>query len=675
MRPNCADLGNSPPTGDQIGETGVMTPPVQTSCPLDCPDTCSLAVTVTDGRITKIDAAPGNPLTAGFICQKVKHHAQRIYSPIRIQTPLVRNGPKGSGEFRVASWDEALDLVVDRMRDAIATHGAESIVPYLYNSSAGALQSVLTERLFRRLGATEVDHTICALTHGIAYESTYDGMASADSGDVVHSKLIVLWGANPTASNTHLLPLLNVAQREHGARLIVVDPRRTGVAKRADHWVAVRPGTDVVLAYAIARELEAHDWIDRAFVDQYVDGVEPFLDAARVWTLERAAEICGVDPHEIASIAHDLASIRPAMVRPGWGLERTRNGGSACAAVMALPALVGQFGVLGSGILVSQSEAAPLDSGRRSADERHTPRPRHLNMNELGAKLTDEHYRPRIAVLFVQGANPVVMNPNQHAVVEGLAREDLFTVVHEQVLTDTARWADVVLPAASHFEYDDIAASYGSYVLQPIVKVVENIGESVSNHELAVMLGARFGFSGDRFPQLSHDLAAAMMTDGGDPLATRVLREPGSVIQFATCAPRRGKANLAGLPNFGVPRYEELHDRHPLTLITPASPRLINSMFGEFNNPDVTIRIHPDDAAPRGLTDGCEVRVFNDAGSVLTFATFDDDVRPGVVSMTKGVWLTAMPGGVGVNALVPDTLSDVGDGACFNDARVEVTAQ
>ena len=629
---------------------------------------------MTDGRIAGIDAATGNPFTGGFICQKVKRHAQRVYSPSRVLTPLIRTGPKGSGEFRAASWDEALDLVVDRMQDAIATHGAESIVPYLYNSSAGALQSVLTERFFRRLGATEVDHTICALTHGIAYASTYDGMPSVDSGDVVHSKLIVLWGANPTASNTHLLPLLNVAQREHGARLIVVDPRRTGVAKRADHWVAVRPGTDVVLAYAIARELEAHDWIDRAFVEQNVDGVEPFLDAARVWTLERAAEICGVEPHEIHSIARDFASIRPALVRPGWGLERTRNGGSACAAVMALPALTGQFGVLGSGILVSQSEAAPLDSGPRSADERHTPRPRHLNMNELGAKLNDQNDHPRIAMLFVQGANPVVMNPNQNAVVEGLARDDLFTVVHEQVLTDTARWADVVLPATTHFEYDDVAASYGSYVLQPVVNVIENIGESVSNHELAVLLAERFGFARDRFPQQSRDLAAEMITDGGDPLATRVLREPGSLIQFTTCAPNRGKANLAGLPNFGVPRYEELHDRHPLTLITPASPRLINSMFGEFNSPDVTIRIHPDDAERRGLTDGCEVRVFNDAASVLTSATFDDDVRPGVVSMTKGVWLSAMPGGVGVNALIPDTLSDVGDGACFNDARVEVIA-
>ncbi len=652
-----------------------MTYTAQTSCPLDCPDTCSLAVSVQDGRITDIAAAAGNPLTDGFICQKVKHHAERVYSPIRIENPLIRSGPKGSGEFRTATWDEALDVVVERMHAAIAANGAESIVPYVYNSSAASLQSVLTERLFRRLGATEVDHTICALTHGLAYAYTYGDMPSADAADVVHSKLIILWGANPTVSNTHLLPLLNVAQRERGARLIVIDPRRTGVAKRADHWVGVRPGTDVVLAYAIARELEARDWIDRAFVEAHVEGVEPFLDAARVWTLDRAANVCGIEVDDIQSIARDLASIRPAMLRPGWGLERTRNGGSACAAVMALPALVGQFGVVGAGVMVSQSEAAPIGSGGRAAQERHTPRPRHLNMNELGAKLVDPHYDPPISVLFVQGANPVVMNPNQHAVVRGLEREDLFTVVHEQVLTDTARWADVVLPATTNYEYEDVAVSYGSYVLQPTTKVIEPIGQSLSNHDLAVQLAVRLGFDGERFPQSSVELRAQSIQDGGDPLATRVLHEPGTVIQFATRTPSTGKANLAALPIFAVPRFEELQDPYPLTLITPASPRLINSIFGEFNSPDVSIRVHSVDASFRGLTDGCDVRVFNAAGSVQTTVTIDDDVRPGVVSMTKGVWLNAMLDGVGVNALVPDTLSDLGDGACFNDARVEVIAR
>jgi anaerobic selenocysteine-containing dehydrogenase len=640
-----------------------------TTCPLDCPDTCSIAVTVTDGRITAVDAAPGNPFTADFICAKVKHHAERVYAPERVLTPLLRTGAKGDGEFRVASWDEALDAAVDGFRRAIDAHGAESIVPYLYNSSAASLQSVLTERLFRRLGASEVDHTICAATHGAAYWSLYGDMLSADPADLVHSKLIVLWGANPAVTNTHLLPLMNEAQRKRGAKLVVVDPRATGAAKRADVHLAVRPGTDVVLALAIARELHANDLIDRDFCARHTEGLDAYLAAADEWTLDRAAEICGVDATDIEQLARDLATVRPAMVRPGWGLERNRNGGSACVAVMALPLLTGQYGTPGAGLMVSTSSAAPITSGGRAPEEKHTPRPRHFNMNDLGRALTDPAYAPPVAVLFVQGANPAVMNPRAGLVQDGLRRDDLFTVVHDQVLTDTARFADVVLPACTHFEYDDLAASYGTYTLQPVHRVIEPPGEAVTNNELAARLAGRLGFPAAPFAVRPDDFLPPLVTDDlGVPDATRVLREPGTTIQFVDTFPTGGKARL----DAHVPRFAPLDSAQALALISPAGPRTINSIFGESLSPDPTIRLSPADAAARGIAEGDTVSVRNEHGAITAIARVDDAVREGVAAMTKGVWPRSMPGGVGMNVLVPDTLSDLAGGACFNDTRVEV---
>ena len=320
-----------------------------TACPLDCPDTCSTEVTVTDGRIVKVDAAPGNPFTDGFICQKVKHHARRVYAPERVMTPLLRTGPKGAGEFRAATWDEALDLVVDRLRAAEAGAGPESVVPYVYNSSAPLLQDEAGERLWRRFGASRVRHTICAATFGAAYRSVFGDMLSADPLDVVHSQLIVLWGANPTVSNIHFAPLVTRAQKEHGAPVVVVDPRGTASAKRADLHLAVRPGTDVVLAYAVAHELAHRDLLDRGSSPSTRPGSTSSSPPrpGTPSTSRPGSATCRAA--SITELAELLGTVRPALVRAGWGLERNRNGGSACAAVFSLPVLAGQFGEAGAG--------------------------------------------------------------------------------------------------------------------------------------------------------------------------------------------------------------------------------------------------------------------------------------------------------------------------------------
>ena len=646
-----------------------------TACPLDCPDTCSLSVTIENGRLQTVDAAPGNPLTAGFICQKVKHHARRVYAPERVLTPLVRTGAKGAGEFRPISWDDALDLFAAKLRDAVARFGAESVVPYLYNSSAPSLSDVVPTRFFRRFGASIVDDTICAATYGMAWDEMFGGMLSADPLDVVHSRLVVVWGANPSVSNVHFPPLVNDA-RKAGARLVVVDPRRTAMARRADRHLAPVPGTDVVLALAMATHLARTDLLDRAFLDAHVDGVDEYLDAAAEWTPERAATVCGVGAAEIAATAEELVAVKPAMLRAGWGLERSRNGGSACVAVFALAVLAGQFGVPGSGIFASLSDAAPLGRGTPDPAERPQPAPRHVNMNSFGAVLCDEKLDPPVAVLFVQGANPAASNPNQRLVHQGLARDDLFTVVHEQVLTDTARFADLVLPATTHFEVDDVAASYGSYVLQEIPAVIGRVGESRTNNELGEALAARFGYPAERFTAEPSTVVNGAVTDDGGAHGARTLRDPGTTVQFRDTFPTWAskRARLAGLAEIGVPRYRELHSAYPIALLSPANPKTINTMFGEFDGPDPIVRVHPDDAAARGLADGDTVRVYNDQGELEIGLRIDADLRPGVATIPKGLWCRSLPGGMTANALVPDTLSDLAGGATFNDARVEIRA-
>jgi anaerobic selenocysteine-containing dehydrogenase len=642
-----------------------------TACPLDCPDTCSLTVTVDEGRLVAVDAAPGNPITDGFICQKVKHHPERVYSPERIMTPLLRTGPKGSGQFREVSWDEALDHVASKLTATIEAHGPQAVVPYLYNSSTGSAQRALTDRLFRRLGASRVDHTICALTNAIARVCTYGDLISADPRDVVHARHVVIWGANPTIANVHFPPLVTQAMKA-GARLTVIDPRATGIAKRADRHLAIRPGTDVVLGYALARELDHNGGLAADFLHDHVDGVDEYLAAADEWSVARAAQVCGIAEADIRELATDLATIRPTFWRVGWGLERNRNGGSGCASVFALPVLAGHFGEPGAGVMYSTSESIPHELDARDPETPKALRSaRHVNMNTFGRLLTEPGDELPVHFLYVEGNNLAATNPAQATVHEGLARDDLFTVVHDQVLTDTARFADVVLPATTHFEVRDVAGSYGSYWFQEMPAVIDRVGESRTNNEVAAALAIRLGLPATTYDASEAATVDAGVTDGGGAIGPRETRAAGTTVQFRDVFPA-GKLHLAGLVDIGVPRYEALEDAYPLTLLTPATHKTINSMFGEFQTTDTTVHVHPADAGERGLVTGDAVTVHNDRASIATTVTVDPDLRPGVVSMPKGLWCKDFEGGFTPNALCPDTLSDLGGGACFNDARVDV---
>ena len=640
---------------------------VHTACTLDCPDACSLAVTVEHGvggaRIVDIDAAPDNPFTDGWICAKVKRHGERVHGPARVRTPLLRTGPKGAGEFRPASWDEALAMVAARMHAAIDDVGADAVVAFTYNSSAAVVERTsLTEAFFAAIGATRVEHTICAHTVGVSWDRVFGEMASADPRDVVHSRLVVVWGANPTISNTHFPPLVNRAAKA-GAKVVVIDPRRTAMAARADLHLAIRPGTDVVLALAVAAEWERHGLIDRDFVAAHADGAEELLAGAAAWTLDRAAEVTGLDAADIATLAEWWGRTRPSMLRIGWGQERNANGGAACRAILSLPVLGGHFGVPGSGIVGSVSPAPARARARWPQDAFSGPQRRTLPLHQVGAWMAPGSDDP-CRVLFVQGANPVLMCPDQRAVVDAFSRDDVFTVVHEQVLTDTTRYADVVLPATTSFEIDDVAASYGSYQVLPVRPVIPPVGESRSNDATGLALARAFGFD---WEAASLEVAVA---DAG-PRESTVPRR-----QFVDTEPAGGRARLVD-PEQGVPRYVPVDGAGApgaLTLISPATSKLVNSMFGEFQSPSPAITLHPDDAAARGIEAGAAVRVRSAVGEIVVPAAIGADVRPGVAVMAKGVWLRHHADGRGVNTLTPATGDPLANGACFNDTIVTVTA-
>jgi len=652
---------------------------VRTACPLDCPDACSLEVTLTLGRITKVDAAPvdekSNPLTDGWICKKVKHHADRVYSPERIMTPLIRVGAKGSGEFREATWDEALDLVAVKIKTAIAEHGVDSVLPYLYNSSSSKLEAkYLMPHLFARLGAPDILHTICAETYGAAWDQMFGEMLSIDTLDVVDAKLVVVWGANPAISGTHLLPLLAKVQKA-GGKLVVVDPRRTGTASRSDLHLAIRPGTDVVLAYALANEFARTGKIDEGFLAAHTLGSGEFLAEAKKYSLEDASRICDLPVGQIRELFELIAGSGPAVLRMGYGPERNRNGGSGVLAVLGLWLIAGHFGTQGSGILASASDGFSIDVHASWPEGTTRPKRRELNMNHVGRVLRGERdaWPVDAKVLLVQGANPAVTAVDQAGMLAGLMREEIFVVVHDQVMTDTAKFADVVLPATTHFEVHDLVGSYGSYTAQVIEPVIDRVGESRTNNEFAADLAVRLGFGAEEFDGSPAAIAARI---AGQRDRSVKLREVGTTVQFKDTFPTFGdrKARLyspdSELP---LPKFREIDEKYPLVLISPATSHTINSMFADTDPPRIAISMNPKDAARRNLKDSTRVRVHNDSAELEIDLVVDESIRPGVCFIPKGLWLRATSSGMTANAFAPDDLSDLAGGACFNDARVEVT--
>ena len=633
---------------------------IRTVCTLDCPDACTLDVTVTDGVITDIDAAKDgdiNPFTAGFICRKVQMSTKRIYSPERIATPLIRTGKKGDGEFRAASWDEALDLIASRIKQGITARGANSIAPYLYNSSSGIVEgNGSTLELFARLGAPEIEHTICAFTYGRAWQQVFPALSSADPQSIPKAKLLIIWGANSTASNSHLPPLVNEC-KANGGTVIVVDPRLTGIADRADLHVPLLPGTDAVFAMAIAAELERRGKLNSTFIRDRVSGSEEFLAVCREWTLDDAADECGIDVSVLTECVDLIGASSPAMLRMGWGVERNVNGGSSMLAIFSMWAVAGHFGVEGSGILGSTSRvsSARIDAVLPEVQSARSV----VNMNHVGRWLNSEHAP---SVLLIQGANPAVTANDQQLMLSGLANEEVFTVVHDQVMTDTARYADVVLPATTQFEVDDFAGSYGSFSLQRVNKVIEPLGESRSNDWLGRELAARLDV------QITTPRAEDI-----EVLQNTVILTPQNSVQFRDVFPDGAKAQLFS-PDSELPLPSPVTGRGStglfLRLLTSATAKTVNSMFAEYDPPTAAVSVHPIDATERGLMDGDIVVVSNSLGAVTLPVSVDARMRVGVCEIPKGLWMRHVANGMVSNALISDGVNDLGGGACFNEALV-----
>jgi anaerobic selenocysteine-containing dehydrogenase len=670
-----------------MAKPGVAPPEsvVQTACPLDCPDACTLNVTVRGGRVVKIDGATENHITDGYICAKVRRFPERVYGDDRLLYPAIRRGTKGSGLFQRVSWDAALDLIAAKMQAARKGLGAETILPLCYGGSNGFLtQDYADAILFRRLGTSRLLRTVCAAPTGAANLGLYGKMASISYEDYPAAKMILVWGVNPGVSGIHLMPFLKQA-RENGAYIVVVDPRATTVARQADLHLAVRPGTDLPVALAIHRYLFEEGHANTTFLEAHAHGAARLREKAREWTFERAAEVSGISADRLRGVAERYAQSSPALVKCGWGLERNRNGGSAAAAVLALPAVAGKFGVRGGGYSMSNSASWNIERTWVTDEE---PPTRAINMNKIGRILTEPEGLP-VNVLFVYNCNPVAILPDQRRVIRGLEREDLFTVVFDQVLTDTAMFADVVLPATTFLEHYDFAKGYGPVTLQLGKPVIDTVGESRSNTDVFMDLVRRLDLSADGDP--TDDLEAMLSVlanlpqDIADDLRDNwIARHPphqGRPVQFVDAFPKTPDQKVDLFPSaldkqapLGLYGYQPdpATPDYPLALISPASDRTISSTLGELPRPDVTLDMHPDDAASRGIEDGDEIRVWNGLGEMHIRAHLTHLVRPGLVAMPKGVWRRHTGNGYTTNALTPDTLTDVGGGACFNDARVQI---
>ncbi|MFZ5817693.1 MAG: molybdopterin-containing oxidoreductase family protein [Bacillota bacterium] len=671
-------------------------------CPHDCWDTCTMLVHVKDGRAVRVAGDPDNPVTRGYLCVKTNHYEERVYSPDRVLYPMRRVGPKGSGQFDRISWEEALQEIAARFRGIIAEHGAEAILPYSYAGTIGKLHyASMDRRFFHRLGASQLDRTICATAGGEAILSVTGVKQGPDPEDMVNAKLIVVWGVNVISSNPHQWPIIQEARRR-GATLVVIDPYRYKGAREADWHISPRPGTDTAFVMGVMHTLIKEGWIDRGYIETYTLGFDQLAMKVADWTPERAARVTGIPAEEIVRFARLYWESRPAVLRVGYGLQRHTNGGSIVRAICMLPALTGHWRDRGGGFLLSNSGSYKTnDFALERPDLMPTPAPRTINMIELGKALT-ELDNPPVKALFVYNSNPAAVAPNQTRVLAGLSREDLFTVVHEQLFTDTCRWADIILPATTQLEHLDLHTSYWHLYVQLNEPAIAPLGEAVPNTELFRRLAAAMGFTDSCFQDSDEELVRQALS--GSPYlegitlerlrAEKIIKTNRAPAPFAEGGfhTASGRAEFysealaaAGLdpvidyvpPAESIDGSPELAARYPIHLITPAAHHFLNTTFA--NQPRMmkgegapTIYLNPADAEARGIRSGDWVRVFNDRGSVRLQAQVGDWSKAGVAVSPSIWWSRFMPDGVGINALTSDRPADMGGGASFHTNLVQV---
>ncbi len=656
----------------------------QSACTMDCPDTCSLNVHVQDGRITQIKGSHLNPTTQGFICTKISRFTKRVYGKDRVLYPMKRSGEKGSGLFERISWQEAAETICTRLQKIKEESGGEAILPFSYGGSNGLLGQDTTDlAFFAQLGASRLQRTFCAVPTTEAAAAMYGKMPCTAFDDFENAKLIIIWGANPKTSNIHLMPFIKKAKK-HGAKVAVVDPRMNFSENECDLHLPVLPGTDVVVALSMINYWRHRKFLNWDFIRQNTNGIDTLLEKAEAFSIEKAAEIARVDATRIQKLADLYALHDPAVIRIGWGMERNRNGLQSVGAALALPAVLGKFGLKGSGYALSSSGAYKTDETYVvAASEWNT---RIINMSQLGSALSQK-MNPPIKALFNYNCNPAATAPDQNAVLRGLQREDLFTVVSEQVMTDTAKYADILLPAVTFLEQKELKKAYGSYALQYLEAVIEPVGEAKPNEEMFALLGRTMGWQDSVYHLTTDDYVQRIIQAtrmNHEQVSLKRIREdkiqlfnfPGETpVQYKTVFPQTsdGKIHLAPAV-LGERPYEFIQNgnsKYPLCLISPATDKMISSTLGEFNFGELFVVLNPADAESRSLQHGATVRVFNDLGEVVAPLRLSRKIRPGVAFIPKGVWRKSSHNGFTANALAPQAVSSVG-GACFNDALVEV---
>ncbi len=684
---------------------------VRAVCPHDCPDTCALLVTVENGIATEVRGDPDHPTTAGVLCTKVARYTERTYHKDRLLHPLKRIGKKGEGKFIRISWDEALTTIAERLT-AIAARDPQAILPYSYAGTMGLIQGEsMSSRFFNKLGASLLDRTICASAGGVGYKYTIGARIGTDVEQFQDAKLILIWGGNPIASNLHFWMRAQEAKRR-GAKLIAIDPYRSLTAEKCHQHIALLPGTDAALALGMMHVLIAEDLLDHDYIARHTLGFEQLRERAQEWPPERVAQVCGISAAEVVQLARDYGTTaqrsEPVAIRTNYGLQRVRGGGMAVRNVSCLPALVGAWRHAAGGIQLSASDGFPKNMRALQHPELSAPgkTPRTINMSTIGddlLKASAPEFGPKIEAVIVYNSNPLAVAPESAKVAEGFAREDLFTVVLEHFQTDTADYADIVLPATTQLEHVDIHSTYGHLYMMANNAAIAPLGEATPNTEIFRLLAARMGYVEPCFSEDDDAIAATAFDkthvhavhfdwDALKQKGWQKLNMPDAPFADGGFATPSGKCEfysasmladgLDPLPTYIAP-YESvrsnpvLAEKYPLAMISPPARNFLNSTFVNVQSLRSTegephLDMHPLDAAARSIQDADRVRIYNDRGTFLAKARVTDKARPGLVVGLSIWWKKFAADGKNVNEVTSQQLTDMGRAPTFYDVLVQV---
>ena len=656
-------------------------------CPYDCPDACGLIVSVDNNKVISVRGDRAHAFTRGTLCPKMAHYEKVIHSPLRLKSPMKRVGKKGIGEdqYTRISWDEALDAIVNNFKETIDTYGSESILRYSYAGTMGVIQSPAADYFFRCIGATDQDRGICSPAKQAGFRSVYGDTLAIKPQEAQHSDFIVLWGINATATDIHILHDVNIAKKK-GARVWIIDTHKTYTFSQAHEHIIVKPGSDGALALGMLHIIHRDGLADTDFIKEHVQGYDKLVKEVLLnFTPEKASDICGVSVERMTEFAHAYAKSKAPFIRLGSGLSRYGNGAMTCRTINALPAVVGAWQHLGGGLLSSASGSKFVGKEVMQQAHVHAPAKRLMPMIKLGEMLTNPE-EVGVHSLYVFSSNPAITAPNQNVVRKGLMRNDLFTIVHERFFTDTCKYADIILPATTSVEHDDIYNSYGHYTIGTGYKLIDPVGESRSNWQVIAELAKRMGLEDDFFDLSEKDLIEQIVRTSsrisksdqeliliGEPVEMTVpesykmdFKTPSGKIELYN--PQDVEPLIRYMPPYG--------DNAPFWLINGNDIRILDSSFCEldFNDPELMkLRIHPEDAKMYNINDGAEVEIYNDRGSVKIKAYYDDEVQRGTL-VTLGVWWQSQSSDphVAINALTAARPTDQGWGSTFYDVQVHI---